>query len=37
MFWLRFEKRLVPAATKDHHRGALGGPEESNDEDTDSD
>ena len=23
MFWLRFEKRLVPAPTRDHHRGAL--------------
>ena len=23
MFWLRFEKRLVPASSKDHHRGAL--------------
>jgi hypothetical protein len=23
MFWLRFEKRLVPSATRDHHRGAL--------------
>jgi hypothetical protein len=23
MFWLRFEKRLVSTATKDHHRGAL--------------
>ena len=33
MFWLRFEKRLVPAVTRDHHRGALGGaPEESEDE-----
>ena len=23
MFWLRFEKRLAPAPTRDHHRGAL--------------
>ena len=23
MFWLRFEKRLVPKAMADHHRGAL--------------
>ena len=39
MFWLRFEKRLVPAATKDHHRGALRGSqeEESEDEGSESD
>ena len=29
MFWLRFEKRLVPAPTKDHHRGALHDEDES--------
>jgi hypothetical protein len=23
MFWLRFEKRLVPKVMADHHRGAL--------------
>ena len=22
-FWLRFEKRLAPTPTRDHHRGAL--------------
>ena len=39
MFWLRFEKRLVPTVTKDHHRGALRGSqeEESEDEGSESD
>ena len=31
MFWLRFEKRLVPAATRDHHRGALHDDDEDED------
>ena len=37
MFWLRFEKRLVPTVTKDHHRGALGGAPDSEDEGSESD
>ena len=31
MFWLRFERRLVPAPTRDHHRGALHDESESDD------
>jgi hypothetical protein len=33
MFWLRFEKRLVPAVAADHHRGALKGPRDDDDSD----
>jgi hypothetical protein len=29
MFWLRFERRLVPKVMADHHRGALRDDEES--------
>ena len=35
MFWLRFEKRLVPVMMADHHRGALRGPRDKDSDDGD--
>ena len=37
MFWLRFEKRLAPAVAADHHRGALKGRREDDDDSDDGD